>query len=41
MTGELLRLLQSQPGLLAPGETARAEVMSLRQAARSSSCCCG
>ena len=31
MTGELLRLLQSQPGLLAPGETARAEVMSLRQ----------
>ncbi|MFJ3447906.1 flagellar hook-length control protein FliK [Pseudomonas sichuanensis] len=31
MTGELLRLLQSQPELLAPGETARAEVMSLRQ----------
>lgn len=31
MTGELLRLLQSQPGLLAPGETARAEVLSLRQ----------
>lgn len=31
MTGELLRLLQPQPGLIAPGETARAEVMSLRQ----------
>jgi len=31
MTGELLRLLQPQPGLLAPGETARAEVLSLRQ----------
>ncbi|MCU7241055.1 flagellar hook-length control protein FliK [Pseudomonas peradeniyensis] len=31
MTGELLRLLQAQPGLLAPGETARAEVMSMRQ----------
>ncbi|MDR2307389.1 MAG: flagellar hook-length control protein FliK [Paucimonas sp.] len=31
MTGELLRLLQPQPGLLASGETARAEVMSLRQ----------
>lgn len=31
MTGELLRLLQAQPELLAPGETARAEVMSLRQ----------
>ena len=31
MTGELLRLLQSQPGLLAPGETARADVLSLRQ----------
>ncbi|MCO7567337.1 flagellar hook-length control protein FliK [Pseudomonas sp. S 311-6] len=31
MTGELLRLLQPQPGLLAPGETARAEVMALRQ----------
>ncbi|MHC6226607.1 flagellar hook-length control protein FliK [Pseudomonas sp. X10] len=30
-TGDLLRLLQPQPGLLAPGETARAEVMSLRQ----------
>ncbi|HKS12802.1 MAG TPA: flagellar hook-length control protein FliK [Pseudomonas sp.] len=31
MTGELLRLLQPQPGLLAPGETASAQVMSLRQ----------
>lgn len=31
MTGELLRLLHAQPGLLAPGETARAEVLSLRQ----------
>ncbi|MDD0974600.1 flagellar hook-length control protein FliK [Pseudomonas fontis] len=30
-TGELLRLLQPQPGLLAPGESARAEVLSLRQ----------
>ncbi|MFK0089445.1 flagellar hook-length control protein FliK [Pseudomonas sp. NPDC090755] len=30
-TGELLRLLQAQPGLLAPGEIARAEVVSLRQ----------
>jgi len=32
MTGELLRLLQPQPGLLAAGENARAEVVSLRQA---------
>ncbi|MFJ4383713.1 flagellar hook-length control protein FliK [Pseudomonas sp. NPDC089408] len=32
MTGELLRLIQAQPGLLAPGETAQAEVVSLRQA---------
>ncbi|MCK1978264.1 hypothetical protein LNK15_14615, partial [Jeotgalicoccus huakuii] len=31
MTGELLRLTQPQPGLMAPGETAQAEVMSLRQ----------
>lgn len=31
MTGELLRLLQPQPGLLAPGETATAQVLSLRQ----------
>lgn len=31
MTGELLRLIQPLPGLLAPGETAQAEVMSLRQ----------
>ncbi|EKT4458455.1 MULTISPECIES: flagellar hook-length control protein FliK [Pseudomonas] len=31
MTGELLRLTQAQPGLLAPGETAQAEVVSLRQ----------
>lgn len=31
MAGELLRLLQPQPGLLAPGETASAEVLSLRQ----------
>ncbi|MDH0645633.1 flagellar hook-length control protein FliK [Pseudomonas sp. GD03858] len=31
MTGELLRLLQAQPGLLAPGETANAEVVTLRQ----------
>lgn len=31
MTGELLRLLQPQPGLLAPGEVAKAEVLSLRQ----------
>ncbi|MFJ4054537.1 flagellar hook-length control protein FliK [Pseudomonas sp. NPDC089743] len=32
MTGELLRLIQAQPGLLAPGETAQAEVVSMRQA---------
>ena len=31
MTGELLRLLQPQPGIVPPGETAKAEVMSLRQ----------
>ncbi|MDR6714326.1 hypothetical protein J2W83_003947 [Pseudomonas hunanensis] len=31
MTGELLRLLQPQPGLLAAGDTVRAEVMSLKQ----------
>ncbi|MDD2049759.1 flagellar hook-length control protein FliK [Pseudomonas putida] len=31
MTGELLRLLQPQPALLAPGETAKAEVLALRQ----------
>ncbi|MFV3406071.1 MULTISPECIES: flagellar hook-length control protein FliK [Pseudomonas] len=31
MTGELLRLMQPQPGLVADGETARAEVLSLRQ----------
>lgn len=31
MTGELLRLAQPQPGLMAPGETAQAEVISLRQ----------
>jgi hypothetical protein len=31
MTGELLRLTQAQPGLMAPGETAQAEVVSLRQ----------
>ncbi len=31
MPGELLRLLQPQPGLLAPGETAQAQVVSLRQ----------
>ncbi|MEE1886142.1 flagellar hook-length control protein FliK [Pseudomonas carassii] len=31
MTGELLRLLQAQPGLLPPGETAEAEVVTLRQ----------
>lgn len=31
ITGELLRLLQPQPGLLAPGEAARAEVLTLRQ----------
>ena len=31
MTGELLRLLQAQPGLLPPGESAEAEVVSLRQ----------
>lgn len=30
-TGELLRLLQPQPGLLAPGESAKGEVLSLRQ----------
>lgn len=35
MTGELLRLIQAQPGLLAPGETARAEVLSLRQVGQS------
>ncbi|MFJ4457952.1 flagellar hook-length control protein FliK [Pseudomonas sp. NPDC089392] len=31
MTGELLRLTQPQPGMMAPGETAQAEVVSLRQ----------
>lgn len=31
MTGELLRLLQPQQALLAPGETAKAEVLTLRQ----------
>ncbi|CAM3998473.1 hypothetical protein CCOS865_03547 [Pseudomonas reidholzensis] len=31
MTGELLRLLQPQPGLVAPGEAVRAEVVSLKQ----------
>ncbi|MEB6589999.1 flagellar hook-length control protein FliK [Pseudomonas asiatica] len=31
MTGELLRLIEARPGLLAPGETAQAEVVSLRQ----------
>lgn len=31
MSGELLRLLQAQPGLLPPGETAEAEVVTLRQ----------
>lgn len=30
-SGELLRLLQAQPVLLAPGETAKAEVLALRQ----------
>ncbi len=30
-TGELLRLLQPQQALLAPGETAKAEVLALRQ----------
>ena len=34
MTGELLRLTQPQPGLLAPGETAQAEVLSSRQVGR-------
>jgi hypothetical protein len=34
MTGELLRLTQAQPGLLAPGETAQAEVLSMRQLGR-------
>lgn len=31
MTGELLKLLQPQAALLAPGETAQAKVLSLRQ----------
>lgn len=31
MTGELVQLLQDQPDLLAPGETAKGEVVSLRQ----------
>jgi len=31
MAGELLRLSQAQPGLLKPGETAQAEVLTLRQ----------
>ncbi|MDZ3993149.1 flagellar hook-length control protein FliK [Pseudomonas sp. Teo4] len=31
MTSELLRLTEAQPGLLKPGETAQAEVLSLRQ----------
>ncbi|MNG80484.1 Flagellar hook-length control protein FliK [compost metagenome] len=34
MTGELLRLTQAQPGLLAPGETAQAEILSMRQVGR-------
>ncbi|MFK0314330.1 flagellar hook-length control protein FliK [Pseudomonas sp. NPDC090233] len=32
LTGELLNLTQAQPGLLKPGETAQAEVLTLRQA---------
>ena len=31
MTGELLNLTQAQPGLLKPGETAQAEVLTLKQ----------
>ncbi|MDF0731871.1 flagellar hook-length control protein FliK [Pseudomonas entomophila] len=31
MTGELLRLTQAQPGLVPPGQSAQAEVLSLRQ----------
>lgn len=31
MTGELVQLLQEQPDLLKPGETAKGEVVSLRQ----------
>ncbi|MCX2887369.1 flagellar hook-length control protein FliK [Pseudomonas sp. DCB_BI] len=31
MVGELLKLAQAQPGLLQPGETAQAEVLTLRQ----------
>ena len=31
LTGELLNLTQAQPGLLKPGETAQAEVLTLRQ----------
>ncbi|MCO1622715.1 flagellar hook-length control protein FliK [Pseudomonas putida] len=31
MVGELLKLAQAQPGLLQPGETAQAEVLTMRQ----------
>lgn len=31
MTGELINLTQPQPGLLKPGETAQAEVLTLKQ----------
>ncbi|WDY59511.1 flagellar hook-length control protein FliK [Pseudomonas sp. PSKL.D1] len=31
LTGELLNLTQAQPGLIKPGETAQAEVLTLRQ----------
>jgi len=31
LTGDLLNLIQAQPGLLKPGETAQAEVLTLRQ----------
>ncbi|NIE76281.1 flagellar hook-length control protein FliK [Pantoea sp. Ap-967] len=31
LTGELLNLTQAQPGLIKPGETAQADVLSLRQ----------
>ncbi|MDI9779779.1 flagellar hook-length control protein FliK [Pseudomonas putida] len=31
LTGELLNLTQAQPGLLKPGETAQAEVLTMRQ----------
>lgn len=35
LTGELLKLTQAQPGLLKPGETAQAQVLTMRQSGTS------